>query len=282
MSPRPSSTPSSRRAGFTLVELLVVIGIIALLIAILLPALNAARRQANQVKCLSALREIGNAFALYAHNYNGYYPAARDHVAATSAGWQRWPALVAPFVSANRQFSNYMDINAIRTNSVLWGCPEWRRAFEFNAADGPATATAVYNGYGMQYYPPPYWETPPPRNPRQLAHSSTAVTPPHFGYIKQTFWGRRGAERVLVADSYLDIIAVNDSVTRANIIFGPYTAAGFGVGLVSVDVRHQKPGLGIQAAKDTPGANALFCDGHAAAATPIEIHNAIRMPNPIQ
>lgn len=62
------------RSAFTLVELLVVIGIIALLISILLPSLNAARESARLIKCSSNLRSIGQGVAIYVSEYKGMLP----------------------------------------------------------------------------------------------------------------------------------------------------------------------------------------------------------------
>ena len=73
-----------QKKAFTLVELLVVIGIIALLIAILLPALSKAKKQAMRVVCMSNLRQLATAVAMYETENRGQIPYCSVGVAGLS------------------------------------------------------------------------------------------------------------------------------------------------------------------------------------------------------
>src|SRR6476659_1248497 len=64
------------KQGFTLVELLVVIGIIALLVSLLLPSLNKARQAAARVACSAQMQQLGLGMQMYLNQYNSTYPPA--------------------------------------------------------------------------------------------------------------------------------------------------------------------------------------------------------------
>ena len=159
---------STRRLAFTLVELLVVIGIIAVLISVLLPALGSARRQAQAVKCLASLREIGNAFQMYSIDSKGYYPPSQLIVDDTSPPTRYnlygtdfpadgygayWFNFLNKYVSKEKignEDTGGTTVNNVKTKSVFWGCP----TFEAYGNDVTTSGTnRVQPGYGMNGQP---------------------------------------------------------------------------------------------------------------------------------
>ena len=76
----PARTRASGRPAFSLLEILVVIGIIALWMALLLPALEKAREDAVAVKCANNLRQIGAALSMYGNENHGNCPRARGYL----------------------------------------------------------------------------------------------------------------------------------------------------------------------------------------------------------
>ena len=112
------------RGAFSLVELLVVIGVIGILLALLLPVLHTVRESANTLKCMSNLRQIGFAIQLYAnanvgktpnYSYRHEFPSDIPSASQPDGGESGpgWPNLIERYLGQN-------------PGGAVWNCPSWR------------------------------------------------------------------------------------------------------------------------------------------------------------
>lgn len=244
--------------GFTLVELLVVIGIIALLIAILLPALNQARDKAVRIKCLAQIRQLGQMVFIYAANNKGHIPIG---AMALNANGGQTANLNEEYITDEMYTSfGFKDIEDALGNwnsqplANVWVCPanptpllinspvnQWLPIQAGGCGFNPYTVSAKYGGITTSYaycgvglYIPNLATAQNESSPAGAGGSFVY----NYNALATNFWQGPSSQQVLFADKVawhyqLGFIA-NHGITRY----------------------HGNP--------TTPGENVVYGDGHGA------------------
>lgn len=216
-----------KQHAFTLVELLVVIGVIALLISILLPALNKARETANRVGCASNLRQIGLGYIQYAASENNWVLAGHYKIKTASNGdpiYEEW--------HQNPVFRRAMgqSIDSADNWPLKMLCPQWYKIGQIGAGERVTLAAT----YGM--------------NHEQTRRPQYA---PNNIYWYKMSRVKRPYEKILVADAFAWELTMNDANAYKNDANGGSSPAG------AMSYRH-----GGQDDVSKQKINILFYDGH--------------------
>ena len=236
-------SPVRTTKGFTLVELLVVIGIIALLISILLPSLNKARETANRAKCASNLHQIGLAILLYQQDNQQLYPRTFQDVGVASAptwgtGTSTAQSTADPFLATSNVSANdvsaslFLLLRNEQIGSEVFTCPssaaeKWDFGGGSNTAQNWVNWTSITKNLSYSYQDP--------------FASTTSVT---YGFNLRN----PDATFAIASD-------INPGRSVANGTFNPMT--------VNTNSPNSIMRQGNSANHDQDGQNVLFGDGHA-------------------
>lgn len=258
------------KQGFTLVELLVVIGIIAVLIAILLPSLSRARAAASSVASLSNLRQLGIGLLNYLNDNRGTYPVgAMPSVAGQPR--ERWADFIYPYMQSTEVYMSphlTPDDRARMTKPFAHTCDP-------NSNPGIRPNTIYFGGYGYNYQYLGNGRNPGGirqfnANQSQIRASSQTVALADTDGCQD---GWAAGEGVYVVDPPLQSLELGSRGSRKTSA-DPYAAGNFGYRGGNGTELPSSIYRAMPIERNNGRVNVLMCDGHAEALTLKELDDS--------
>lgn len=205
----------SRSGAVTLVEILVVIGIIAVLFALLLPAVQAARQAAMRIRCANNLKQIGLALHLYHNDFSAFPPAANSQLSSNPYRFLSWQTRILPYIEQPdlwRQAEEAFRLTplfienpphiGLATLIPLYACPSDPRA------------------QSIQRYVPLQLSAPPTLSIPVALTSYLGVGGTNYSSHDGILFDRSSIRLLDVQDGTSNTIAVGERPAAANLQFG--------------------------------------------------------------